>query len=212
MSNVIAAFSAEQAHKLTGLSLGQLRDWDNDDFFRPSYASENRREAYSRVYSFEDVVGLRTLAMLRNDYKVSRQHLKKAADRLKQHDGKPWSSLTLYVLNREVHFRDPKTGAVEGAVSGQRALPIRLASVAEDLRIKAEEMKRRDPSTVGHVSQKRHTMRGTPVVAGTRIPISSIKAFAEAGYSAQQIVDQYPLLSVEDVHAALAYDHLTQAA
>lgn len=212
MSDVIAAFSAEQVQKLTGLSLSQLRDWDNDDFFRPSYASENRREAYSRVYSFEDVVGLRTLAMLRSDYRVSRQHLKRAADRLKQQDGKPWSALTLYVLNREVHFRDPKTGSVEGAVSGQRALPIRLASVAEDLRAKAEELKRRAPSTVGHVSQKRYTMRGAPVVAGTRIPISSVKAFADAGYSPQQIVEQYPTLSLKDVQAALAYDNLTRAA
>ncbi|RYD25869.1 MAG: DUF433 domain-containing protein [Lysobacteraceae bacterium] len=212
MNDVIAAFSAEQAGRLAGLSIAQLRDWDNHDFFRPSLALPNRREPYSRIYSFEDLVGLRTLALLRTDYGVSKQHLARAAYRLRQHHGKPWSALTLYVFNREVHFKNPQTGTVEGAVSGQRALPIKLASVAEDLRAKAESMRQRDPSTEGKVSQKRYTMRGTPVVAGTRIPISSIKAFADAGFSSAQIVEQYPSLSRRDVEAALEYDHLTQAA
>ena len=64
-TTVIRAFSAENVSRLTGLSMSQLIDWDRIGFFRPEHASENRREAYSRIYSFQDVVGLRTLAVLR---------------------------------------------------------------------------------------------------------------------------------------------------
>lgn len=212
MSNVVAAFSADQVKQLTGLSVNQLRKWDEDGFFIPSLATDDRSLPFSRIYTFEDVVGLRTLSVLRKEYKVSRQHLTKAARKLKQHSGKPWSDLTLYVLKREVHFKNPGTGAVEGALSGQLAVPIELASIAEDMRAKASRLKERDPKTVGHVEKKRHTMRGAPVIAGTRIPVSTIKSFASAGYTIQQIVEQYPSLTVDDVEAALAFDDLTRAA
>ena len=212
MSGIIAAFSAEQVKQLTGLSVSQLREWDNDRFFQPSLAIQNRRLPLSRIYSFEDVVGLRTLALLRKDHHISRQHLRRAADKLKEHSGKPWSTLTLYVLKGEVHFKNPQTGQVEGAVTGQMAVPIPLSSIAEDMRMKAEQLRRRDPSTVGHIDQHRFTMRGTPVVAGTRIPVSTIKTFADSGYSVAQIIEQYPSLSPQDVEAALAYDKLTHVA
>lgn len=213
MSNVIAAFSAEQVKQLTDLSVNQLREWDNDGFFVPALAYEKRNSPFSRIYTFDDVVGLRTLSILRKEYDVSRQHLRRAAVKLKEHSGKPWSSLTLYVLKREVHFLNPKTKTVEGAVSGQIAVPIPISSVADDMRAKAEALRRRDPSTVGKVAQHRHIMRGEPVIAGTRIPVSSIRSFAEAGYSPEQILRQYPSLELADVHAALDYGSgLTHAA
>lgn len=212
MSSVIAAFSAEQVAQLTGLSLDQLREWDNDGFFVPSLALKNRRSPLSRIYTFEDVVGLRTLSLLRKTYKVSRQHLKRAAETLKRHSGKPWSALTIYVLNREVHFKNPETGNIEGAISGQYVVPIELASIADDMRAAADKLKIRDPSKHGHIDHKRYTMNGVPVVAGTRIPVSSVKSFHDAGYTFEEIVDQYPSLTVEDIRAALAYDKLTHAA
>jgi uncharacterized protein (DUF433 family) len=43
------------------------------------------------------------------------------------------------------------------------------------------------------------------VVAGTRITVKSIKAFSDAGYSIDQIREQYPVLTAEDIRAALSY-------
>lgn len=65
----VRAFSAEHVVKLTGLSQSQLRYWDRTGFFQPEYASENRRSPFSRVYSFQNVAGLRTLGILRRQYK-----------------------------------------------------------------------------------------------------------------------------------------------
>lgn len=210
MTDVIAAFSIKQVQSLTGLSEGQLIDWDLTGFFVPAYAYENRRSPYSRIYSFEDVVGLRTLAILRE--RVSMQHLREAAKRLKEHSGKPWSQLTLYTLNGEVHFRRPSSHVIEGAVSGQYGATIPLESIAEEIREKAEALKRRKPETIGKVTKRRAVMGGEEVFAGTRIPVSSVRALADAGYSLGQILAEYPSLSETDVEAVLDKCRLTQVA
>ncbi len=75
------AFSAAHVERLTGLSPAQLRSWDEAGFFKPEMACEDRRRPYSRVYSFRDVVGLRTIGILMRDYKIPLRELKKTAQR-----------------------------------------------------------------------------------------------------------------------------------
>lgn len=65
IGSVIAAFSEEQVQRLTGLTKGRLRYWHQTRFFSPSFVEGNPRLPYSRFYSFKNVVGLRTLEMLR---------------------------------------------------------------------------------------------------------------------------------------------------
>ena len=43
-NNIIGAFSADHVVRLTGLSRGQLANWDKTGFFSPQYASEHRRD------------------------------------------------------------------------------------------------------------------------------------------------------------------------
>lgn len=211
MSDVIAALSLDQVSRLTGLSANQLIDWDSTGFYPPSYAYEKRRSPYSRIYSFEDLVSLRTLSVLRE--RVSMQHLREAAEKLKQHTGRPWSELTLYVLNREVHFKRPLDGQIEGAVTGQYGATIPLESVAEEMRERSEALKVRDPTSVGKLDRHRHVMGNEVVISGTRILVASVRALADAGYSPQEILAEYPDLQLPDVQAALHFDgKLTRAA
>ena len=78
--NLIRAFSEDHVERLTGISKGQLRYWDRTGFFVPAFAHGNRRAAFSRVYSFKDVAALRVLNVLRNQYAVPLQHLRKVAE------------------------------------------------------------------------------------------------------------------------------------
>jgi len=66
-------------------------------------------------------------------------------------------------------------------------------------------LRERDTTTVGRITRHRGTVNNRPVVAGTRIPVKSIQAFNKAGYSIDQIREQYPILTEEDIRAALAY-------
>ena len=46
---------------------------------------------------------------------------------------------------------------------------------------------------------------GKPCIAGTRILVSVVLDNLAEGLTAQEIVDEYPPLKVEDVQAAIAY-------
>lgn len=46
---------------------------------------------------------------------------------------------------------------------------------------------------------------GKPIVRGTRVPVYLIAGLVEAGQTPEEVVDDYPDLTVEDVEAAVAY-------
>jgi uncharacterized protein (DUF433 family) len=46
---------------------------------------------------------------------------------------------------------------------------------------------------------------GKPIIRGTRVPVYLIVGLVEAGQTPEQIVDDYPDLTIEDVEAAVAY-------
>lgn len=199
---VVAAFTEEDAARLTGLSVRQLRHWDRTKFFAPSLANENRSLSYARLYSFKDLVALRVLDELRNESRVSMQHLREVKDKLLAL-GENWASTTLYVLKKKVVFVNTATQQHEEVVSGQGVLQIPLEVVAGNMNERVKEWRRRDESQSGRV-EKRQGFK-TPVIAGTRIPVENIKAFAESGYTIEQIMREYPTLTRSDVEAALAY-------
>ena len=48
-------------------------------------------------------------------------------------------------------------------------------------------------------------MLGKPVIRGTRIPVELIVRKLSEGAREQDLIDAYPLLTVDDIRAALAY-------
>jgi uncharacterized protein (DUF433 family) len=205
VGNIISAFSEEDVERLTRISKGQLRYWDSTDFFRPSLGEENRRLAHSRIYTFRDVVCLKILNTIRNESRVPLQHLREVREKLLHLGDDMWAKITLYLLNRRVGFHNPDTDQKEDVVSGQGILQIPLRVVSGEMLEAVRSLRERDAATVGHITRHRGTANNRPVVAGTRIPVKSIKAFDKAGYSIDQIREQYPILTVADVRAALAY-------
>jgi uncharacterized protein (DUF433 family) len=202
---VIAAFTEDQVERLTGVSRRQLRSWDGQGFLMPSLGNENRSLTFSRLYSFRDLVSLKIISELRNESRVPMSELKRVKDSLSQFGDDCWTKTTLYVHNRKVAFSNPDSGAFEEVVSGQGILSIVIAAVAGDMDRAVAELRKRGSEFVGQISQKRGLMNNRPVVAGTRIPVSSIKAFSDAGYSESEIQKEYPTLTVEDILAAIQH-------
>jgi uncharacterized protein (DUF433 family) len=204
-TNVIAAFSEEDVERLTRISIGQLRYWDRTGFFTPGLADQNRRLSHSRIYTFRDVVCLKILNTIRNESKVPLQHLREVRKKLLDLGDDLWAKITLYILNRRVVFHNPETDQKEDVVSGQFVLQIPLRVVSGDMEKAVRVLRERDAATIGRITRHRNTANNRPVIAGTRIPVKSIKAFSEAGYTVDQIREQYPVLTAEDIRAALAY-------
>ncbi len=214
--NVIAAFSEDQTARLTRITKSQLRYWDKTDFYKPSYAEENRRIAFSRVYSFKDIVALRVLNVLRNQYGVSLSHLRQVSERLSHLEADPdrWTHSILYVVNKRVHWIEPDTQLPQEIVSRQYVVPtITLEQVIlETKRDTAKGMASRDQSKIGSIERHRYVNHNTPVLGGTRIPVNAIKRYSKAGYTTEQIVSEYPDLTAKDVEAALEYESASSAA
>lgn len=212
IANVIAAFSEEQVERMTGLSKARLRYWARTDFFKPSFVEDDLRLPYSRFYSFKDVVALRALELLRVKNNVALQHLRKVASRLSHLKDDLWTNTTLFVLKKEVYFVNPETGQPESALSGQYVLgTVPLGQVIEDTKSSIIEFSRRKKGTQGHVDRSKSVARNAWVISGTRIPVSAIKRLHEDGFSTDQIIDEYPDLTPEDIAAALRHSEASAA-
>jgi len=204
--NVIRAFSEEHVERMTGLSKGQLRYWDRTGFFSPEYADDDRWRPYSRIYSFRNVVGLRTLGILRRVHKVPLQHLRQVAEKLSHLRDNLWTRAVLYVHNRRVVLHEEGTERLQDVVSGQYVIGLALKTVMSDVEAEARKLRDRETAKVGQLARNRHVAHNAWVIAGTRVPVRAIKRFHDAGYSVVEILKEYPDLTERDIAAALAHE------
>ncbi len=199
---VVATFSEEEVRRLTGISLRQLRYWDSTSFFSPSFISEDRSV---RLYSFRDLVCLQVLNSIRNVAKVPLPHLREVKEKLAHLGDDLWAKTTLYVLKKRVVFVNPQTNDKEEVLTGQKALPIPLEIFRSDMLRAVNRDRERKMTDIGKIHKTRGVVRNKAVVAGTRVQVSSIKAFHDAGYSTSRIIEEYPSLTEQDIEAAIAH-------
>jgi DNA-binding transcriptional MerR regulator len=179
-SVVVSAFTEDHVERLTGVSQRQLRYWDRTGFFVPSLAYEDRRSPYSRLYSFRDVVSLKIVSALRNDANVPLPHLREVKEKLAHLGDDLWATTTLYVLNRRVIFDSPDMNRREEVVSGQVMLQIPLKVVSGNTEEAVRALRKREDAAIGKIERRKNVAHNQAVIAGTRIPVRSVKAFAEA--------------------------------
>jgi uncharacterized protein (DUF433 family) len=208
-------FSAHQVRRLTGLSIAQLRYWDQTRFFTPEYSDE-RFGPYSHVYSFRDVVGLYTVGLLRKRHGFPLQQLRPVGEFLSRFHETPWSGLSLYVSGRDIAFEAPGQGGplVSARLSPGQALlntTLHLERVARHVEAKAKRLRRRRPGHFGKIQKSRHILGNSAVIAGTRIRTRAVWNFHRAGFDAAAIIREYPRLRGVDIAAALAYESKKQS-
>lgn len=199
---VLGAFTEQHAETLTGVSRSQLRHWDRIGLLKPSFSDEPN-VPYGRIYSFRDLVSLRVLNQLRNVVGCSIAHLLDVSRRLSEISDDPWTATTLYVLGKQVVISEPGSKVRLEIVSGQRVLDIPLKVVISGVRNSVAQLNQRSPDDIGQITASKFISQGQLVIKGTRVPVEAIRSFAEAGYSAEAIVKEYPSVSLSDVRAVL---------
>lgn len=197
-AEIVQTFTEGQASRLTGVSRNQLRAWAADGFLVPSVFEQKR---VGRYYSFRDLMNLRVIGTLRNDHGVSLQHLKSVAVKLREMDEAEWSTLTLYTLCKRVIYQPEGEAALEEVNSGQKILDVPLRVVRSKLEDRVREEFARKSGDFGKIEKMRNVKRSAPVIAGTRITVSAVQAFIDAGYSNEAILEEYPSLRPEDIDA-----------
>lgn len=198
--NLLMAFSVDHAARVTGLSKSRLTRWDSRGFFSPENMDEaDRGNPYARVYTFNDLVGLRTLAVLTDSYHVPLKELEKAAPELAKRATRPWSELALAVVKRKVVF-DLETAPrdADGQLIGKF---IPLGPIASQVADDANKLRKRDEDRIGQLEKRRFIAHNKPVIAGTRIPAAAIESFIEDGFSDDDIMENYPTITRDDIAA-----------
>lgn len=197
---VLRAFSIDHAARVTRVTKNRLMRWDRAGFFSPEIVDEaDRGNPYSRVYSFNDLVGLRVLAVLADKYRVPYAELKAAHDLLKKEVQRPWSEIKLTVANRKVVIYD-KGGRPVNVTDGQYSFQeIPLPEIARDVAERAQALRQRDNDQIGVIERHKFVARNARVLAGTRIPVVAIESFIDEGFDDDSIVAEYPGLTRFDV-------------
>ena len=218
----LGLFTSDQVCSLCGISSRQLGYWNRTGFFKPRLA-EGERRPFNRIYSFRDVVGLRTIGQLRNRYHVPLTDLRRISDELKSTPDSDWSKLVFFEdpiaeerksgkpRRGRVYFRHPQSGEiVASSPLNQRPL-FEMREVIKNVERSLSRLNRRKPEQIGKIDQNRYVVRNEPVIAGTRVPTAAIYRLHQAGYSAQAIIKEFPRLKLADVEAAIRHAQLRVA-
>lgn len=207
MSRHFMAFTAQQIARLARVTERQLRYWEQTRAFRPTYIEQHDRGPFRRIYSFQDLVSLRTIARLRG--LVSLDELRRVGAYLHQYSDQPWSGLAVRVYGNHLAFRDPRSGAwMSGEPLGQLVLTLELEDVSAESEGDVHQAMTRSPEDYGRITRNRNIMSNVWVFAGTRIPVEAVTSLRQSGMSAEEILAQYPSLVPADIEAALAHGEL----
>ncbi len=202
----LIAFTTDTVSRLTGLSVPQLHRWDRTRFFIPTFADPQRRRPHSRIYSYADVVGLRTIAMLRRQG-VSFPELKKVRGFFESNTNEDWANRRFFVVGRRVFFTH-EDAVLAAKPLGQRVDReiIDLGPIVSDVEGAVRQLTQRTPDQIGVVIQDRLIMGGAPTIAGTRIPTATIDEFHRSGYGDQDIIREFPRLEPADIRVAIDHE------
>jgi uncharacterized protein (DUF433 family) len=213
MDAVRGVYTSEQVMRLTGISRRKLSYWLAAAVVT---ADIDRAKGRGRVrlFSFQNLVEIRTAMHLRVGEEISLQLLRKVVSRMREELDvePPLAELTLGVLRGGSQRRPTYRVVVQGSdgvwehgEDGQRIfdIPLPLRRFTEELVAAAERdaQERRRP---GEVERRRGALGSTPVLTGTRIPVHAVASLHEAGWSNERILDNYPSLTLADIEAVLA--------
>jgi uncharacterized protein (DUF433 family)/DNA-binding transcriptional MerR regulator len=208
VNEVVARFTAKQAARLTGLPQQTLSYWVRHVVITPAYRDDSGWLGVHYLFSFQDLVTLRTMRLLR-EKRVPLQAIRWAAMTLQHYFGQSWTTLRLRFYGKNVGFFDPLTNDfVSTSQPGQKVAEefVELEPLRLEMQAKVEDFDRRKPEEIGTFTRDRAIMGGQWVIAGTRIPPSAVYEYVLAGCGMDEIRDAYPSLDPLDIEAAIAYE------
>jgi uncharacterized protein (DUF433 family)/DNA-binding transcriptional MerR regulator len=205
------------AAALSGATVSQLRHWRSSrtgPLLAPEIATTPRA-----VYSFQDVLALRTFVRLREN--ASLQKIRSAIGNLR--DIGEAGHLAFYRLVSDkggnIQLLTEDQAVSLGRTPGQLQLVAVIGEIIEPFAARAGVL-------VPHLLRPRpglsvdpETQGGTPVITGTRVPYDAVAGLMRDGVPADRIADYYPAVSAMAASDALdfaryvdSYDPVTRVA
>lgn len=193
------AVPRDVATRIAGLTERQLDYWASTGLIEPVVDRRVSTGRRVRLYGFVDLLSLLVVAELKRR-RVSLQHIRSIVRHLRERGyGRPLSELAFATVGREVYFMH-EDGSWEGDLSPDQVVIHEVLNL-EPLRARITAGVRRDAKLAGRVERRRGAMGGKPVLAGTRVPVDTVRRYLDAGRTVEQILESFPALTASDVEA-----------
>jgi uncharacterized protein (DUF433 family) len=205
----LVAFTRERAAELSGLSLRQLNYWRTTELLEPSTSEQVSPYRQVHLYTFADMLELLVIADLLQ-HKVPTRRVRKIVNRLRGYGyARPLTEVKWGVVGpagkreRLAVFLQLEDGTIEGDdMPGQTVAKGSVDMV--EIRAKVQRSTQRPEAAVGQVEKRRGTLGSKAVLAGTRIPVATIRNYLEYGASDAEILEAFPALQRADIEAVRA--------
>jgi hypothetical protein len=111
----------------------------------------------------------------------------------------PLTQLVFATVGKDIYFQH-EDGMWESRVRPDQVV-IHQVLKLDKIRARIRRASVRDEAAIGQREQRRGTLGGKPVIAGTRIPVATVERYLTGGYAPAEIVTSFPALRLEDVEA-----------
>jgi uncharacterized protein (DUF433 family) len=187
------------AARIAGLTERQLDYWAGTGLIEPTVDTRLSPGRRIRLYGFMDLLALLIAAELKARH-VSLQNIRAIVAHLRSRGyASPLTQLTFATVGRNVYFQH-EDGSWEGDLRPDQVVIHEVLNLSL-LRSRIAAGARRDQTLGGKVERRRGAMGSKPVLAGTRVPVATIRRYLDAGRTVEQILESFPSLTVEDIEA-----------
>jgi uncharacterized protein (DUF433 family) len=194
----VVVFTEAKVRALAGVSQRQLRYWARD-LALPAVDRQITEHRGVRLYDYDGVLTVMVLAELKSRGK-SLQYLRQVA-RLIEKESLRFPELVFATSGSRVHFQRP-TGEWQDAERNQ-TIDAEVVPLSK-LREKVDRSLERDPRTVGKIERRRGAMGSKELMAGTRVPVATVRRYLDRGIPVAEVLEAFPMLEPEDVEAVQA--------
>jgi uncharacterized protein (DUF433 family) len=201
------AFPVPIASVLTGATIAQLAYWRKDTSSAPALLVPEGKRSGRYLYSWADVVALRSIVYLRSEKSLPR--IRRAVATLRRLEADEWTHLARYTListKRSILVRTPKGQLLDvGEQPGTVLAEILMRDVLEPFETRTGRvvpaLKRPRP----HITVDPGVLGGYPVLAGTRVPFDAVAALANDDLDPAEIAAIYPSVEREAIRDAIDF-------
>jgi len=195
----LLAVTRDAAARIAGLSSRQVDYWASTGLIEPDVDTHLTPDRRVRLYGFVDLLSLLVAAELKSR-KVSLQHIRAIVSHLRSRGyPHPLTQLTFATVGREVYFMHDD-GSWEGDLQPDQVVIHEVLNL-DPLRRRIAAGAQRDTTLAGRVERRRGAMGSKPVLAGTRVPVDTVRHYLEAGRTVEQVLESFPTLTAADVEA-----------
>jgi uncharacterized protein (DUF433 family) len=201
------AFPVPITSVLTGATVRQLAYWrKHTRSAQPLLVPEGKR-AGRYLYSWADVVALRSIVYLRQEKSLPR--IRRAVATLRRLEEDEWTHLSAYRL-----IRTPRSILVKTPSGQLLDLEQQPGTVVDEVLMRdvLEPFRTESGRVVPALDRPRpriavnpSVLGGYPVIAGTRVPFDVVAALADDDLAPEEIADVYPSIDREAIGDAVSF-------